>query len=337
MHKKDLFLKTENYTNNRAKSSKKPKFSHTMPNLNNKLSKKKYSLNHSKFNHNLLIKLLKKSNLKKKRGLSQTHSKITFNSFNGNNTTGYLTKDIKICYNLNKKFRDLPGLSKFHNLTDEKMNNLIKTEEKAYKLIKSYDSKKSQTNFINNKNIINQNDNETKIYNNRYFDDKNIIIFNNKNDFLRHSIGSKKVKLTINKLKQKLSNKLLTYDSLSNLKNEKEIIDKVSPKIKLIKNNNNDAKVWMASLKNSFDFDLYNRGSKIDRLIFYIEKPGECFEEHLKDKKPGDKYQLFKNQIAKHKTKLDNIIKEMRLNQIKSEYLMKKYIFDLLSRKKKIY
>ena len=93
----------------------------------------------------------------------------------------------------------------------------------------------------------------------------------------------------------------------------------------------------MASLKNSFDFDILNRGSKIDRLIFYIEKPEECFEENLIDKKPGDKYQLFKNQIAKHKTKLENIIKEIRLNQIKSEYLMKKYIFDLLSKKKKIY
>ena len=93
----------------------------------------------------------------------------------------------------------------------------------------------------------------------------------------------------------------------------------------------------MASLKNSFDLNVYHRGSKIDRLIFYIEKPEECFEEHLTDKKPGDKYQLFKNQIAKHKTKLDNIIKEIRLNQIKSEYLMKKYIFELLSRKKKVY
>ena len=110
MHKKDLFIKTDNYTSNRIKSNKKSEFSYTMPDLNNKLSKKKYSLNHSKFNHNLLIKLLKKSNLTKKQGLSQTHSKITFNSFNGNNTTGYLTKDIKICYNLNKKFRDLPGL-----------------------------------------------------------------------------------------------------------------------------------------------------------------------------------------------------------------------------------
>ena len=209
MYKKDLFIKTENFTSSRIKSSKKPKFSHTTSNLNNKISKKKYSLNHSKFGHNLLISLLKKSNLKKKLGISKTNSKIILNSFNGNNTTNHLTKDIKICYNLNKKFHDLPGLSKFHNLTDEKMNNLIKKEENLYKLIKSYDNKKSQTEFSGKKLIVGN----IKIFNNRYLDDKNIIIFNNKNDFLRHSIGSKKIKLNINKLKKNLTSKVSNYDS----------------------------------------------------------------------------------------------------------------------------
>ena len=35
--------------------------------------------------------------------------------------------------------------------------------------------------------------------------------------------------------------------------------------------------------------------------------------------------------------KFENIIREIKLNQKKSEYLMKKYIFDLLSRKKSVY
>ena len=93
----------------------------------------------------------------------------------------------------------------------------------------------------------------------------------------------------------------------------------------------------MAPLKNSSNRNILRRGSIVDRLVFYIEKPEECFEENLLDKKPGDKYQLFKNQLTKHKNKLENIIKEIRLNQIKSEYLMKKYIFELLSKKKKVY
>ncbi len=94
----------------------------------------------------------------------------------------------------------------------------------------------------------------------------------------------------------------------------------------------------MAYIKESIEkIDFLNRGSKIDRLIFCIEKPNECFEENLFDKKPGDKYRLLKNQLYQHKNKLDKIIKEIKLNQIKNEYLMKKYIFELISRKKKIY
>ena len=90
--------------------------------------------------------------------------------------------------------------------------------------------------------------------------------------------------------------------------------------------------------KNSIKiFKFLQRDSKVDRLIFFIEKPTECFEENLLDNKPGDKYQLLKSQIVKHKNKLENIIKEIKLNQIKSEYLMKKYIFELLTRKNKLY
>jgi hypothetical protein len=36
-----------------------------------------------------------------------------------------------------------------------------------------------------------------------------------------------------------------------------------------------------------------------------------------------------------HKNKLDKIIKEIKVNQNKNEYLMKKYIFELITRKKK--
>ena len=337
MYTNNLFINTENYTSSRIKPINNSKFSYTMPNLKNKISKKKNLSNHLKFNNNILINLLKKSNLKKKRFISQTHSKITFNSFNNENINSKLTKDIKILYNLNKKFHDLPGLSKFHNLTNEKMNNLIKTEESSYNLIKTYENKKSQINLKIKERVF---DNIELINNKRYLNDKNIIIVNNKNDFLRHSLGAKKFKLNVNKLKKSTTTNLYTNSSSSNQQNEKAaILDKISPekKIKLIKNNTNNTQIWMAPLKNSSNRNILRRGSIVDRLVFYIEKPEECFEENLLDKKPGDKYQLFKNQLTKHKNKLENIIKEIRLNQIKSEYLMKKYIFELLSKKKKVY
>ena len=337
MYTNNLFINTENYTSSRIKPINNSKFSYTMPNLKNKISKKKNLSNHLKFNNNILLNLLKKSNLKKKRFISQTHSKITFNSFNDENINSKLTKDIKILYNLNKKFHDLPGLSKFHNLTNEKMNNLIKTEESSYNLIKTYENKKSQINLKIKERVF---DNIELINNKRYLNDKNIIIVNNKNDFLRHSLGAKKFKLNINKLKKSTTTNLYTNSSSSNQQNEKaSILDKISheKKIKLIKNNTNNTQIWMAPLKSSSNHNILHRGSIVDRLVFYIEKPEECFEENLLDKKPGDKYQLFKNQLTKHKNKLENIIKEIRLNQIKSEYLMKKYIFELLSKKKKVY
>ena len=40
--------------------------------------------------------------------------------------------------------------------------------------------------------------------------------------------------------------------------------------------------------------------------------------------------------MIRYKDKFENIIRDIKMNQKKSEYLMKKYIFDLLSRKKDI-
>ena len=55
------------------------------------------------------------------------------------------------------------------------------------------------------------------------------------------------------------------------------------------------------------------------------------------EERPGDKYIMLKNQMKRRKNRFENIIREIKLNQKKSEYLMKKYIFDLLSRKKSVY
>ena len=100
----------------------------------------------------------------------------------------------------------------------------------------------------------------------------------------------------------------------------------------------NETNKWLKSIKDSIKkYDVLHRSSRVDRLIFSIENPDGCFEESLFEDRPGDKYILFKNQMVKHKDKFENIIREIKLNQKKSEYLMKKYIFDLLSRKKPSY
>ena len=346
MSEKRLFLKIGNYSDINIKSK------YSFASRNGKLkSEKKSSLNSTKlkFNQNILLNLLKKSNLKKHKK-AITLSKFNSNSYNEN----ILNTDFKISFNINKKFRDLPGLSKFRNLTYEKMNYLLKSEDKLTNEIKlnnlnnndnhkSYDCLNKRENLsLLNKNIINK-----KIFNNRY---NNIKLYNRNDLFkLNKELEPNKFLSNYNNTFSSLKNNYKmakTSKSFSNIKNRKEkiMIDTTTniQNILLKKNikikNKHSIQKWLNSIKNSIKiFKFLQRDSKVDRLIFFIEKPTECFEENLLDNKPGDKYQLLKSQIVKHKNKLENIIKEIKLNQIKSEYLMKKYIFELLSRKNKLY
>ena len=347
MNKKKIFLNTENYENLSKVTNIKHKYSLSMRNYNHKFYKANSQSKHRKIKlkQQLLINLLKQSNIKKHQNGNQIHSVINYHSFNNINDN-ILNTDFKNYYNLNKNFHNLAGLSKFHNLTYEKMNNLIKYETNQFKSAKSF-------NYINRKPNLKitscENNSKEKIFNNRNITDKSIIIFQKKEEFLDHSKGSKKVKIKMNKFKKNFTNSLLylrneksllnSNKSLSYLKNENAIIEKIISNIKKMKLNKTfkpnkcDTQIWMASIKDLNKNDnIINMKTKKDKLIFYIERPEESY-----DLKPIDNYKLLKNQIAKHKNKLENIIKEMKLNQIKNEYLMKKFIFELMSRKKKIY
>lgn len=324
MDKKNIYIKTEkdNYINKRYLISS------PMTNINSKLPKRSSTaLNYSKlkFNQNILINLLKKTNLKKQQNYSQT--KLNYIPSNKK----YMNLGFKIAYNLNKKFHDLPVVSKFHNITDEKINELIKSNNNNRR--KSLNLKKTN-NYI--KSNINKNSSKKNYINFvcQNNNDKNIFIVKN----IRR-MKSKKLKMRLSELNSNFTNSLsylksnnrnTNYNNNNSASNKKDISRiNLNKQMKLNKTNIN--------LELSKNIDLYRRGSIVDRLVFYIEKPDECFEENLTDEKPSDKYQMFKNQINKHKDKLDKIIKEIKLNQIKSEYLMKKYIFELMSRRKKIY
>ena len=348
MNEKRLILKIENYNDKKIKH----KFSSTAPNTIMK-SKRKYFFNSSKlkFEQNILLSLLKKTHLKKHKQ-KITLSKFNSESYDKNNIN---TDDIKISYNINKKFRDLPVLSKFRNLTYEKMNSLIKSEDELTEPKQLNNINKNNNNYKSYDYLINKRKNlsllknnfiNTKLFNNKYnnknlYNNNDIFQLNSNQIFSKYNNTFSSVK---NKSKKKIA---LTSNSFSNLKNKKEknIFNTSLSNIKNIKlNKNNKIKKkiiiqkWLNSFTNSNkSIKRLRRDSKVDRLVFFIEKPKECFEENLLDKKPGDKYQLFKEQLVKHKNKLENIIKEIKLNQIKSEYLMKKYIYDLLSRKKTVY
>ena len=370
MEIKEIYLQTENFKN--IKPNQKQNFATTMSNLDYNFKKRKHSLNYSKlkFKQNVLVNILRKRNLKKCRNVRHTSSRIQFIPIN----TNILNNNYKLSYNLNKKYHDLPGISNFHNITDEKINDLISSKDNnTFKLlnsqkiinIKSNLHNKNHNNFINKDNntqflIKNFKNINNKAYNNRYQNNNNYVINKNKKMFKKLSVDSKKMKSNLNKININITNSLSYFknknehmkintsdnnNSLLKSKKGKSIIHTIASSAKKIKlskgdklSNNLEIKKWLESIQNSIDkYDYYNRGSKVDRLIFYMINPEECFEDNLIDIKSGDKYLLLKKQIARHKNKLESILKDIKLNQIKNEYLMKKYIFDLLSRRKKIY
>lgn len=282
------------------------------------------------------------------------HSKIKYFPFNKT----LLNKGFKKSYHLNKKFRNLPGLSNFHNINGVKINNLIKSDDESHKVLKKVHNNKNLINNIHKSyDDLNDKNNTTSFFNSIYnkgktFNNKksNNIIILNKNNFLKFNNGSKK-NIHLNKRYlnqnnlscQKNNNPFLSDNNiLVNSKSEKVLVNKLilSKKNKMNKlgnnNNNYENQKCITSLNDSHkNYEFPQKGSKMDKPNFYIENKHKSVDGHFFHIKKGDKYQLLKNQISKHKNKLEKIIKDMRINEINNEYLMKKYIYNLLSRKKK--
>ena len=329
----------------------------------NENNKRKLNINYSKlkFNKNLLIELLKKTLLKKisnSKNKSKNSNSSRVQKYN-NNTDQTYNLEIKKRNILYNSFFNNPEMKKFHNITAEKLNDLIQY---------SYETDKSQvcTNLkLNNLKVNNKKDENVgksfiknlKAINNNikrgyhnYYQNNRSSKTNDKYPKYKNNIKHINIK-DLNISEENIFPYISTgvnyhnlckkYNSLSKSKkankNDKE--EKITKNIFMSKTSTNYAtNKWLKSIKDSIKkYDVLHRSSRVDRLIFSIENPDGCFEESLFEDRPGDKYILFKNQMVKHKDKFENIIREIKLNQKKSEYLMKKYIFDLLSRKKPSY
>jgi len=336
-------------------------------NLTGENKRRSSTINYSKlkFNKNILIQILKKTTLRKildkknKTKIDKT-SKITDFNFNENKPLSPTNKT----GNLFNNFQNILEMKKYHNITTEKINDLINSNDeldksskinqvnkKKYKIhnlklkLKTKENEdealKKKLNFVGaketKKNFQNFSNNEQNKENSKYPKYKNNIKYININD------------LNLNKenilpyLSSRLNdpNRTHKYNSISKIKKNKisNKEEKNPKKFFMNKTSTNYAtNQWLESLRNSIKkYDVLHRRSRIDRLIFSLENPGDCFEENIFEERPGDKYILLKNQMVRYKDKFENIIRDIKLNQKKSEYLMKKYIFDLLSRKKDVY
>ena len=323
---------------------------------------KKFKL---KFNKYLLIELLKKTRLRKlseKKNKAKNSNSSRFNNFN-NTEKQFDTQDKKI-NKIYQNFQDYPEMKKFHNITLETLSDLIKSNDETdrssqYPKLRytninlkiNPDINKSNSYMKKFQNITNMKRSNFNFYKNV---EKNMI----KNKYLKYSTNTANIKninldlidlnlnnenmLPILSTKSNESNPINTKYSFSQKKQKRNIMEnkETTPKKKFMSkiSKENQTNKWLQSIRDSIKkYDILHRSSRIDRLIFVIENPEGCFEENLMEERPGDKYIMLKNQMIRRKDKFENIIREIKLNQKKSEYLMKKYIFDLLSRKKSVY
>ena len=321
--------------------------------------KRKLNISKPQFGKNLLIQILKKSRLRK---ISESKNKDkNSNSSRAkifNHTERHLDSRDKIVNNIYKNLQDIDDMKKFHNITLEKLSDLINTNEEIdksnypkYKYnnlkIKIKTDEKKVNSYIKNIQLTKkpiQKNTFTQISNNeqhpeniiypKYINNIKLMNINdinlNKDNILPYLSTKSNENTALNKYTSLSKTRKNTLENKSNSKSKKLFMNKTNTTYATNK--------WLESIRDSIKkYDILHRRSRIDRLIFVIENPDDCFEENLLEEKPGDKYILLKNQMKRHKYKFENIIREIKKNQKKSEYLMKKYIFDLLSRKKSVY
>ena len=312
-------------------------------NLTDTNKRKNPTLNYSKlkFNKNLLIQILKKTILKQ---IQKKKSKTKI--YNTSKMNDLLIKDKPLILmnktnNLFHNFQNMPEMKKFHNITAEKIDDLINSKDeldKSSKLKKNINNinniklriktnenedgaLKLKLNLIKNKerkkgfhNFLNKEQNKENNKNPKY---KNNIKYININDL---NLNKENILpyLSPSSNDQSRSRK---YNSSSKTKKNKPT-NKEQTNLKkffMTKTSKNYAtNKWLESLKQSIKkYDVLHRSSRIDRLIFSLENHGDCFKENIFEDRPGDKYILLKNQMVRYKDNFENIIRDIKLNQKK--------------------
>ena len=340
------YLKTESFSN----TNRIPDLNSTMTcfNKNIKKSKSKYD-NSTLINQNILFNIMKNSKLKKYRQRNRTKTKLNYFPKSKNN----FNKDFKFITNLNQKYLDLPGISNFHNITSEKINSLIKSNDKEetnsfiygnnnsiYKFkSRSKTKDRHSANNSNKKAIL------SKKNNNLFFNriSSTIKDMTQNNRYKKYKIEPNIFKIKIREISSHLTKDLDHFktpiidfqDLVTPLKKEKfKNNDKnLFNKIKLTNLSNKRAnksatKRWVESLRSSIrNYDFIVKGKSLPKKM-------ENKEVNDMEEKQEDEYLLLKNKIFIHENKFEKYIRKIKLNQVNKEHLMKKFIFDTVTSKK---
>lgn len=152
-----------------------------------------------------------------------------------------------------------------------------------------------------------------------------------------NNLGQKGVLKTLFTQKNITSKKKLKRDKGDSYVNEKFNNSKSycinEPKRKLLQVNINSSK--MTKMNALIAQGKLKRGSITDRLIFKALKPEENIEDYYQsgDFRPGDRYAALKRQLMKQRTKMTQMIHDIKKTQSMSESLLKVQVSKLYFRK----
>ncbi len=221
----------------------------------------------------------------------------------------------------NIKYRN-PYLKRFRHLKTSIFNNLTSRELKGFY---NYDtlsninniSDKSKNSFFEDFQI--EEKNYKKIFLTSFREQRKLMLRNNNNDDLTRMKTEQTSEIEkINRSKkdnnEKKSNvivpKVKTLNTLNHINLESILLKK---NIKSDKNLNLNIKKKL------------NRASIIDRLIFKVTNPDDCFEDYIISDKPGDKYINFYKQIKKKQNQIYKMLLDVMLEQKKNYLELKQY------------
>ena len=290
---------------------------------------------------NLLFNIL--NNIKKDNKNNKNNNKV----FSMNNRRIFKNEILKINLDEYKKINDLsntlfdkfkflPNIKKYQNLTNEKLVKLTEANEDNSFIIHKQKMKynntinhysNSITHSNNNKSLIKKrllfkafvkNKNKNKTFDNirQYTLNSNYLDINYKAHIhkswctlFKKYIKPKLRKQINDKYKLTLHNTITSEES-TNINNtfENKKLNKsvISQKTKI-----KDVSPKMNNFINNKKKGL-RKSSAIDRFLFKLVNKDECFEDYISDGRPIDKYQYFKKQIEKNKKYYEKQLLELR-------------------------
>ena len=221
----------------------------------------------------------------------------------------------------NIKYRN-PYLKRFRHLKTSIFNNLTSRELKGFY---NYDtlsninniSDKSKNSYFEDFQI--EEKNYKKIFLTSFREQRKLMLRNNNNDDLTRMKTEQTSEIEkINRSKKE-----------NNGKKSNVIIPKVKT-LNTLNHINLESILLKKNIKSDKNINLnitkkLNRASIIDRLIFKVTNPDDCFEDYIISDKPGDKYINFYKQIKKKQNQIYKMLLDVMLEQKKNYLELKQY------------